>query len=193
MKKRVLQFLFLLLLIPTLVFAKGENEVTIISNTYNYKPLLGFSYVLVDQEGKEIAIDLTEKESMKLTLSDGTYTLKEVGRPKGYQEAKELSFTLPYTLNGVATNRMVVYPKHTLLEESSVEKPHESSVETPIESSKTVPTKNFPGVSSSIGLETGRENGMLALKLLWFGMFLGVLFLSFVFYQKGRKEKRKEK
>lgn len=37
------------------------------------------------------------------------------------------------------------------------------------------------------------ENGMLALKLLWFGMFLGVLFLSFVFYQKGRKEKRKEK
>ena len=118
MRKMVLVLLCLVFLVPVGVYASEEtNKVRIVSNTYDYKPLLGFKYELTNNDtGEKHSIDLTETEETSLELEDGRYTLVEVERPEGYSEVKEFTFELPYKEDNISSREIAVYPKHKVME-----------------------------------------------------------------------------
>lgn len=92
------------------------NKLTIRSETVNNKPFLGFVYEIIDKEsGQSLGrIDLTQTHEGEIWLTDGSYLVREVERPAGYRQAKDVEIILPYPLDeeGDYTRSLVFYAKH---------------------------------------------------------------------------------
>lgn len=107
--------LFMLLLIPSCVFAAGDNTLVIDNKTPKGDALKGFVYELTYPDGKKETIDMTQEASKMLTLGDGKYVLKEMKRPEGIGPLEPQTITLPS--NG--SKHVRYQPKHI----ASVDKP----------------------------------------------------------------------
>lgn len=118
----IIVFSLLMVILPKGVFASELNEVTFISNTFDYKPLTGFKYE-VKNKAETYVIDLTETSEVSIFLPDGSYTVTEILRPDGYKESLDMTFELPYkTIDGKDSKLIQVYPKHNKIYPEEVEK-----------------------------------------------------------------------
>lgn len=178
----IIIFSFLIILLPKSSFAEESNEVTFISNTFDYKPLPGFKYE-VKGENKNYFIDLTENSEAKISLPDGSYVVTEVLRPDGYEKSLDMSLNLPYkTSDGKDSRTIKVHPKHNKVYPGSVKEDIEKiTQEKPKE-------EKYPHLQN-IGLETSASDFLLSNKEKVFAlMCLSLIALYFVIrYRKKSK------
>lgn len=111
-------FAFLLIILPTGVYADSSDNFEIISKDKDNNTIYGFKYELYDTNRDRLikTIDLTRSSSYSTSLDDGEYKLVEIERPEGYDKAKAVEFKLP-TKDGSSSIKLT--PKHI----KSTEKP----------------------------------------------------------------------
>lgn len=126
-------FAFLLVMLPTGVYADSSDNFEIISKDKDNNTIYGFKYELYDTNRNRLVktIDLTRDSSYSTNLDDGEYKLVEIERPEGYDKAKDVEFKLP-TKDGSGSIKLT--PKHI----KSTEKPKKN--ETKFTKSNTATT-----------------------------------------------------
>ena len=87
----------------------NSNINTAESKEYYYAELAGATLVLINSDGEEIERWVTTSEPRQFTnLAPGTYTIKAVSAPDGYQLNKE-SVTFTIDENGLLNGETIIY------------------------------------------------------------------------------------
>lgn len=138
----------------------STGSIRIASVSPDNEPLIGFVYGVYDEDGRELA--KLDNNHDTLHLEDGTYVIKELDRPDGYQAAEPFTIKLPYkNPDGTWSRKLTVYPKHFLVvpEETTSEEPRgtttseepgETTTEEPRETTTSErPKETMTGVSTT--------------------------------------------
>lgn len=198
MKKKILMCVMLILLLfTTQVSASEQNSVTFISNTFDYKPLLGFRYEISDEKGSKYFVDLTKHASEILLLPDGNYSMKEIERPKGYTQSTPVTFDLPSkTKDNVIIRHIDFYIKH-----AQTGKSNNSDASSETSSAQTKKTnlvvthttdKKTPHITGILASSKQVSTGDRILRLLISMLVISTCLLAYTLYkQKNDKGEKK--